>query len=308
MTKAKKGVYAASLTPVGADGEPDAQKLVRYCRWNIEQGLDGVAPLGTTGEGNSLSLKFRLTLPETFRNANFEASQVIFGTGSCAAGDAIEATKAVLDAGFNNVLVLPPFYFKNASDDGIYAYYARLIERVGNDRLRIYLYHFPKMSMTPISIPLIQRLKKEFGPLIAGLKDSSGDFNGALDFVAASNDFDVFPSNEGVLLEALTKGCAGIISATTNASACLVRQTLSAPSEEAKKLQETLTAVRMAISKHPLSAALKQIEAWRTGDNSWLPVFPPQVGLTKEQATELRSDLEKLESISGVLGQRRDAA
>ncbi len=308
MTKAKKGVYAASITPVGADGEPDSGKLVKYCRWIIDKGLDGVAPLGTTGEGNSLPLKFRLALPEAFAKADFASDQVIFGTGSCAAGDAIEATTAAINAGFNNVLVLPPFYFKNVSDDGIYAYYARLIEGVGNDRLRIYLYHFPLMSMTPISISLIRRLKKDFGPIIAGLKDSSGDFSGALEFVAASDDFDVFPSNEGVLLEALTKGCAGIISATTNASAALAHQTLSAPGEEAKKLQEILTAVRVVISKHPLSASLKQIEAWRSGDNSWLPVFPPQVGLTKEQAEELRSDLEKLEPMSEVLGQRLDAA
>jgi len=308
MTKAKKGVYAASLTPVGSDGEPDAEKLVKYCRWNIDQGLDGVAPLGTTGEGNSLPLRFRMALPQAFAKAGFASNQVIFGTGSSAAGDAIEATSATIGAGFNNVLVLPPFYFKNVTDDGIYAYYARLIEGVGDDNLRIYLYHFPQMSMTPISIPLIHRLKKQYGPIIAGLKDSSGDFSGVLKFVAASDDFDVFPSNEGVLLEAISKGCGGIISATTNASAALARRTLSASSDEANKLQETLTAVRVAISKQPLSAALKQIEAWRTGDNSWLPVFPPQVVLTKEQAEELRSDLEELEPMSGVLGQRRDAA
>ena len=308
MTKARKGVYAASLTPVASDGEPDAEKLVKYCRWNIDQGLDGVAPLGTTGEGNSLPLKFRMALPEAFAHAGFASNQVIFGTGSCAAGDAVEATRATICVGYNNVLVLPPFYFKNVTDEGIYAYYARLIESVGDGNLRVYLYHFPQMSMTPISIALIQRLKKQFGPIIAGLKDSSGDFAGALEFAAASDDFDVFPSNEGVLLEAIAKGCGGIISATTNASASLARRTLSASGEEANKLQETLTAVRVAISKQPLSAALKQIEAWRTGDNSWLPVFPPQVALSNEQTQQLRSDLEELEPMSGVLGQRRDAA
>ncbi len=308
MTKAKRGVYAASLTPVGANGEPDAEKLVQYCRWNIDQGLDGVAPLGTTGEGNSLPLSFRTALPEAFAKAGFASNQVIFGTGSCAAGDAIAATKAAIGADYNNVLVLPPFYFKNVSDEGIYGYYARLIDSVRDNNLRVYLYHFPQMSMTPISIPLIQRLKRQYGPIIAGLKDSSGDFSGTLEFVAASDDFDVFPSNEGALLEAIAKGCGGIISATTNASASLARQTLSASGEEANKLQETLTAVRVAISKQPLSAALKQIEAWRTGDDSWLPVFPPQVVLTKQQVEELRSDLEELEPMSGVLGQRRDAA
>ncbi|MDA4845272.1 dihydrodipicolinate synthase family protein [Hoeflea poritis] len=308
MTKANKGIYAASLTPVGPDGEPDGHKLARYCRWNLEQGLDGVAPLGTTGEGNSLPLSFRTALPAIFAEAGFKPSEVIFGTGACATGDAIAATKAATDAGFFNVLVLPPFYFKNVSDEGLFAYYARLIEGVGDDRLRVYLYHFPQMSMTPISIDLIQRLKRAFGPLIAGLKDSSGDFGGTLEFVDAADDFDVFPSNESVLLEGLGKGCAGVISATTNASAALARATLSSAGEEAAALQETLTAVRVAISRHPLSAALKQIEAWRTGDDSWLPVFAPQVGLTQEQKQQLRQDLEALEPASGVLSRGRAAA
>jgi 4-hydroxy-tetrahydrodipicolinate synthase len=308
LAKAKKGIYAASLTPVGADGEPDGEKLANYCRWNIEQGLDGVAPLGTTGEGNSLPFKFRLALPEIFAKAGFDADQVIFGTGSCATADAIEATSAALHSGFNNALVLPPFYYKNAKDEGLYAYYAKLIEGVGDGRLRVYLYHFPQMSMTPISVSLIRRLKNDFGPIIAGLKDSSGDFAGTLDFVKAADDFDVFPANEGVLLEGIAKGCAGVISATTNASASLARRTLNATGGEAKALQETLTSVRLTIAKQPLSAALKQIEAWRTGDNSWLPVFPPQITLSQEQTEELRSDLEKLEPTAGVLGQRREAA
>ncbi len=308
MSKANKGVYAASLTPMGADGGPDLRKLAAFCRWNIEQGLDGVAPLGTTGEGNSLALAARMALPDIFAETGFNSEEVIFGTGSCATGDAIAATRACVDAGFFNVLVLPPFYFKNPSEDGLYAYYAGLIDGIADDRLRVYLYHFPQMSMTPIPLTLIERLKSTYGPVIAGLKDSSGDFAGTLQFVAAADDFDVFPSNEGVLLEGLEKGCAGVISATTNASAALARRTLEAPAGKADALQETLTAVRLAISKYPLSAALKQIEAWRTGDAGWLPVFPPQVGLTEEQADALRHDLEALEPRAGILSRSRQAA
>lgn len=308
MSKAKKGVYAASLTPMNADGEPDFPKLAGFCRWNIDQGLDGVAPLGTTGEGNSLALASRIALPGIFAESGFASEEVIFGTGSCATGDAIAATRACVDAGFFNVLVLPPFYFKNPPVEGLYAYYAGLIDGIADSRLRVYLYHFPQMSMTPIPITLIERLKAAYGPIIAGLKDSSGNFEGTLEFVRAADDFDVFPSNEGVLLEGLEQGCAGVISATTNASAALARRTLEAPSDEAYALQETLTAVRVAISKHPLSAALKQIEAWRTGDPGWLPVFPPQIGLTEAQSAELRRDLVALEPRAGILSRPREAA
>ena len=142
MSKANRGVYAASLTRSDPAVSPMAANSRTIAAGTSNQGLDGVAPLGTTGEGNSLPLSFRMELPGLFSDAGFRSSEVIFGTGSCAAGDAIAATKAAVGAGFFNVLVLPPFYFKNVSDEGLFAYYARLIEGVGTDRLRIYLYHF----------------------------------------------------------------------------------------------------------------------------------------------------------------------
>jgi len=301
MSKARNGVYAAAVTPVAADGTVDIPKLVNYCKRLIDEGLDGVAPAGTTGEGNSLPTASRLALPGAFAEAGFAGDQVIFGTGSCAADDAVELTRACVDAGFPNVLVLPPYYLKNVPDKGLFAYYARLIEQVGSSDLRIYLYHFPQMSMTPISIPLIQELKAEFGPVIAGLKDSSGDYEGTLAFAGAAADFDVFPSNEGVLRDALKNGCGGVISATTNASTGLARATIDAVGGDAEAYQRALAAVRQTISKYPLSAALKQIEAWKSGDDSWCATFAPLVPLSTEQAQALFDDLKALESEAGDL-------
>lgn len=306
-TKARNGVYAAAITPVDATGRPDTTKLIAYCKRLIAEGLDGVAPTGTTGEGNSLPFDWRLDLPGAFSEAQLPPDRVIFGTGSCAADDAVALTKAGVNAGYNNALVLPPFYLKSVSDDGLFAYYARLIEGVGSDALRIYLYHFPQMSQTPISIPLIQRLKSEFGPIIAGLKDSSGDYAGSLAFAEAADDFDVFPSNEGVLVDALAKGCGGIISATTNSSASLVRRTLEATGPEQDRLQGLLNDVRQTIAKYPLSAAIKQIEAWKSGDESWCSVFPPLVDLSTDQKSALRQDLQTLPDECGVLGALEDA-
>lgn len=313
MSKADKGVYAASVTPVNASGEPDAARLVDQCQWLMRQGLTGVAPLGTTGEGNSLPFSFRLAVPGLFRDAGFESNKVIFGTGSCSAGDAVVATRAVIDAGFTNALVLPPFYYKNASEDGIFNYFDQLINGVGSDALRIYLYHFPKQSMTPITVPLIQRLKESFGPVIAGIKDSSGDFAGTLDFVAAADDFDVFPGTEAVLVEGSTKGCVGSISATSNASAALTAATYKAicddkDTDKAVELQKTLSAVRLAIAEFPLSAALKQIEAWRREDDSWRAVLPPNTVLSDSQASSLRASLEAFEPAAGVLNRQRAAS
>ena len=163
MTKARRGIYAAAVSPFDADGALNTDKLIAYCRHLLsEGGCDGVAPTGTTGEGTSVAMRDRLALPAAFAEAGIERDRVIFGTGAPSAGDCVELTRAAADAGFVNVLVLPPYYYKNPSDDGIFAYYANLVEKIGRDDLRIYLYHFPQMSMVPLSgasLPVSMRSK-----------------------------------------------------------------------------------------------------------------------------------------------------
>jgi 4-hydroxy-tetrahydrodipicolinate synthase len=299
MTKARKGIYAAALTPFTRSGDVDTERLGDYCNWLISSGADGVAPLGTTGEGNSISLSERCRVPGALAKAGIPADRTIIGTGSCSFADAVLATRSALDAGYYNVLVLPPFYFKNAPDDGVHAYYARLIEAIGDDRLRVYLYHFPQMSMTPFNVDLVKRLKADFGAVIAGLKDSSGDVDASIAFAKAADDFDVYPSNEGVYVEAVKAGCAGVISATTNASAPSLQSVKVADEAAALAAQSKLSAVRQAIAKFPLSAALKEVEAARSGDAAWREILPPQVALDGAQARTL---LDSLSPLSDVVG------
>ena len=297
MTKAVRGIYAAAVSPFRADGSLDAAKLVAYCQYlTTEGGCDGVAPTGTTGEGNSISFRQKMELAGAFAEAGFDPTRAIFGTGACATQDAIDLSKAALDAGFPNVLVLPPFYYKNPSDEGLYRYFAQLIETIGDDRLRVYLYHFPQMSATPIPVDVVVRLKKDFGPVVAGLKDSSGDMAQALAFADATGgvdaDFDVYPSSEAFLFEGLDGGCAGIISGSTNAFANFVQKARAdGPNSEAFAL---VKAARAAASKYPLMAAMKQMEAWRTGDDSWTRMAPPLVPLSDEQKASLKADVEAL--------------
>ncbi|MBT6190287.1 MAG: dihydrodipicolinate synthase family protein [Tateyamaria sp.] len=299
MTKAVRGIYAAAVSPFMADGTLDKAKLVAYCQYLTTQGgCDGVAPTGTTGEGNSISFRQKMELAGEFAEAGFDPSKAIFGTGACATQDAIDLSKAALDAGFPNVLVLPPFYYKNVSDEGIYRYFAQLIETIGDDRLRVYLYHFPQMSATPIPVDVAVRLKKDFGPVVAGLKDSSGDMSQALAFADATGgvdaDFDVYPSSESFLFEGLARGCAGIISGSTNVFANYVQKgRVDGPDSEAFALVKNARAVA---SKYPLMAAMKQMEAWRSGDDSWTRMAPPLVPLSAEQKTNLKADIEALKT------------
>lgn len=299
MTKAVRGIYAAAVSPFNTDGSLDVSKLLAYCQYlTTEGGCDGVAPTGTTGEGNSISFRQKLELAGAFAKAGFDPNRAIFGTGACATQDAIDLSKAALDAGFHNVLALPPFYYKNASDEGIYRYFAQLIETIGNDRLRVYLYHFPQMSATPIPVDVAVRLKKDFGPVVAGLKDSSGDMSQALAFAAATGgvdaDFDVYPSSEAFLFEGFEGGCAGIISGSTNAFANFVQKgRADGPDSEAFAL---VKAARATASKYPLMAAMKQLEAWRSGDESWTQMAPPLVALSDEQKANLKADIENLKA------------
>ncbi|MDQ0137750.1 4-hydroxy-tetrahydrodipicolinate synthase [Neorhizobium galegae] len=299
--RVKKGIYSAAVTPLNKDGRPDAGKLSAYCRWLVDQGLDGVAPIGTTGEGNSTSLAFRCEIPEALAAVGLQADQVLLGTGACAVEDAIVATRASLAAGFPNVLVLPPFYYKGIGDGGLYNYYARIIETVADPRLNLYFYHFPQVSMTPISIDLIARLRSKFGSVIAGLKDSSGDLKGSLQFAASIEDFDVFPSNEGFLAEALKGGCAGIISATTQVTPALCRSAMLAEGDERASFCAALSAVRGVVAKHSLMAAVKEIQAWRSGDAGWKALLPPLEPLTPEASSQLRQELEALREQTGDL-------
>ncbi|MDB4213493.1 dihydrodipicolinate synthase family protein [Octadecabacter sp.] len=298
--KARRGIYAAAVSPFDAQGRMDLQKSVAYCqRLLSDGGCDGVAPTGTTGEGTSVAMADRLALPAAFAKAGIETDRVIFGTGAPASGDCLALTKAACDAGFMNVLVLPPYYYKNPSDEGLYAYYANLIENIGTDDLRVYLYHFPQMSAVPLSVDLVLRLKKDFGAIIAGLKDSSGDFAQSAAFIEATGgvdkDFDVYPSSEAMLYDGLALGSAGIISGSTNAFGALAQAALQAPEGAVRDAaMDKVKAARAMAGKYPLMAAMKQVEAWRSGDDSWTRMAPPLVPLSADQQTALRADLDAL--------------
>jgi len=297
MTKARRGIYAAAVSPFQQNGSLDHAKLLDYCQHLLtDGGCDGVAPTGTTGEGTSIAMADRLILPEVFAKAGIERDRVIFGTGAPSAGDCVALTRAAVDAGFVNVLVLPPYYYKNASDDGLFAYYANLVEKIGSDELRVYLYHFPQMSQAPLSTDLVVRLRAEFGPIIAGLKDSSGDFEQSRAFVEATGgveaDFDVYPSSEAFLWDGLSIGTAGIISGSTNVTANLVQTARNAaPGADRDAAMKVVSDARCMAGKYPLMAAMKTAEYLRSGDDRWLQMAPPLRPLSDEQVAALRTDL-----------------
>lgn len=292
-----RGVLAPVLTPFDADLSPDARRLGRFCRWLLAHGCAAVAPFGTTSEANSLSVDERERLLDTILEDGVPAGRLLPGTGACALTDAVRLTAQAVRHGCAGVLMLPPFYYKAVSDDGFFRFFTEVIERVGDARLRVYLYHFPPVAHVGFSLKLVERLLREYPRIVAGMKDSSGDFahtKTMLDAFARGG-FDVFVGSERFLLAGMRDGGAGCISATANVNAAAIDRLYRASgSPEAERLQAEVDAVRGAVEKLPLIPALKAIVAHYTADPGWLRVRPPFVDLAPAQRDALLAELTAL--------------
>ncbi len=288
-----RGVYAAALTPLNDDLSPDLKALVRHYKWLLANGCDGLAPLGTTGEANSFSVDERLSVIDTLGGSGIPMDRCIVGTGSCALTDSVRLTKRVLDAGGRDVLVLPPFYYKKVTDDGLFASFSEVIQRVGDSRLRLYIYQFPQMTGLDLSLDLIGRLIDAYPKTVVGVKDSSGNWPNMEAMCKRFPGFEVFPGSERFLLSALKAGGVGCISATTNVTAPMAAKVYANwNNDKAEALQTALIAVRDILETFPPIAALKQLLARTNGQASWLNIRPPLMRLTEAQAQALFAKLE----------------
>ena len=292
-----RGALAPVLTPFRADLSPDAARFVRHCRWLLSQGCAGLAPFGTTSEANSLSVEEREALLEELLGAGIDPAKLLPGTGCCALSDSVRLTRAAVRAGCAGVLMLPPFYYKGVSEDGLFRSFAEVIERVGDARLRVYLYHIPPVAQVGFSPKLIERLVGAYPKTVVGMKDSSGDWNNtrAMLEAFARSGFDVFAGSERFLLANMRGGGAGCITATGNVNpAAIARLFHEWRSESAEAMQESLNALRGTLEKHPVIPALKAIVAHHSGDPAWRTVRPPLVELSSAQAEGLLADLRRL--------------
>jgi 4-hydroxy-tetrahydrodipicolinate synthase len=298
-TTLPRGVFAAALTPLDPSLAPDHDAFIRHATSLLDNGCDGLAVLGSTGEANSLSLDRRLALIET-AGARLPRDRLLIGTGACAVADAITLTRASLDAGVDNVLVLPPFYYRPVGDDGVFAYFARLIDAVGTDRLRVFLYNFPQLTGFTFSAGLIRRLHDRFGPVIAGMKDSSGDWESMRSLCAVVPDFALYAGTERYLLDILDLGGAGCITATANVTCghcqSVFQAWQSGDRAEAERRQARLTEIRLSMQQLPLVPLQKAILQRRTEDDIWLRMLPPFAPLADEQEDAVSACLAALQT------------
>jgi 4-hydroxy-tetrahydrodipicolinate synthase len=276
------GVNAAVLTAMHADFSPDLDRMAAHARWLLANGCNGLGILGTTGEANSFSTRERMEILEGLVARGIPARALMPGTGVCSVTETVELTVHARAQGCRGVLLLPPFYYKNPSEDGLFAHFSKVAELVGGG-IALYLYHFPQQSAVPLTLSLIGRLLDAHPGVFKGVKDSSGDYANmkAMVDAFAPRGFEVYSGSDEFLQRILAEGGAGCITAASNANSHwggIVYAKRTGP--EADAAQAMLTATRRAATSVALIPGLREIIARSTGDAGWRTIRPPHLPLS----------------------------
>src|SRR5437667_2120636 len=297
------GVLVPVLTPFTAAGEPDAGRFIAFCRWLLDQGADGLAIFGTTSEANSMSAGERMALLDRLIAAGVPAAKLMPGAGACSITEAATLIRHAVGHGVGGVLMLPPFYYKGMDDEGLFAFFSAVIDRVGSSALRMFLYNIPPQTVLGLSLDLVGRLIEAYPDTVVGLKDSSGDWNNTAALLDRFPGFAVFPGSEVFLLDGLRKGAVGCITASGNVNVTGIRRVYENwRTPQADALQAEITTLRKTIQAYPMVPALKRIVAHFHHDPAWAAVRPPMVALNEAQSAALIGDLAR---VGFALGERR---
>jgi 4-hydroxy-tetrahydrodipicolinate synthase len=294
-TRTFEGVIAPVCTPFGADGAPDVDRFLAHADWLMDNGCTALAPFGTTSEANSLGLDERMELLEEMVDADFDPAKLMPGTGTCSVTDTTILTEHAVDLGCGGVLMLPPFYYKAPSEEGLYRYFSEVIDGIADDRMKVYLYHIPPIAQVGFTLSLIERLRKAYPNTIAGLKDSSGDWATTKSILDANpTGFEVFVGSEAFLLDGLRKGAAGTISASANVNpAALYDVFKNWQGSDADALQAKIGAIRKVFQSQPMMPFLKSIIAHYRRDPAWAELRPPFTALSEADAAGAIALLER---------------
>lgn len=301
MTHAIQGVHCAAATPVTPEGKPNLDLFAAHCRALLEEGCHGIAMLGTTGEANSFGIRDRMALVEAAIGHGTPAQALLPGTSSPAVADTVTLTRHALDAGCKGVVLLPPYYYKGVSDEGLFRFYAGVIEGTGSDALRVVLYHIPQVTQIPIGHDLIDRLMTEFPGVVCGIKDSSGDLDNMTELCRRFPDLGVLAGADPLMLPLLKVGGAGCITATSNLRADALRVvwdgwTDTARAEEVDAAQGRINAWRDLSNAYVQLPTVKTMLARSRGHPGWLNLMPPLVELPE---TERQSVWDRMEHLGG---------
>lgn len=291
-----KGIYAAVVTPVETTGAISVERYCRHARWLLRQGCTGLGVFGTTSETQAFSVAERQAGLEAFLAAGLPAERLILGIGCCARSDTVALARHALANRVGRLLMLPPFFYKNNSDEGLYRAFAEVIEAVGDPRLRLLLYHFPQVSGVPVTRAVIERLVQRYPQTVVGIKDSSGDWQHTAGLIAAFPQLAIYSGADAQLLQNLEAGGAGTFSAAANLAAAASAAVLAAfergDRAAALRALPLVTAVRDALGRYPLIPGIKHVIGDGQHDAVWQTVRPPLVELDAASGAALLRELD----------------
>jgi len=294
--KPPRGVVAPILTPFNDDLSIATDLYVEHAHRLFGQGCAAIAPFGTTGEALSVGIDERIAAVTALVNSGIDPGRMIPGTGLTNVADTARLSRACLDMGCAAVMTLPPFYFKGVTEEGLYEYFAWLIEAIGDDA-RLFLYHIPPIAVVGIPPSLAVQLRADFPEQVVGIKDSSGDWENTRALLDIEGLI-VYPGSELPLLDALELGAPGCISATANLNAAAIAAVIAAydsgDTELARSLHEDVKRFRMAVQDYAPIPAQKRLLSIAIGDQRWANVRPPLEIMPEETGRELRALLPEL--------------
>ena len=314
------GVIAPILTPFNDDLSFARELYVGQAHWLLQQGMHYIAPFGTTGEALSLSVGERMAAVDALIEGGIDPCVLMPGAGLCNLDDTVALCRHALRRGCAAVITLPPFFYKNASDDGLYAYFVRLIDAVNHSRLKICMYHIPPLAGIGFTPDLARRLARNFPDTIVAYKDSSGDFENTKAVIAAAPDIAVFPGSETFLQSGLESGAAGCISATCNVNPAGIRHVFDLATAaqqddlggdlgddigvDLDRVADEMVAVRKRLEGNAMIPVMKGLLARQRGKRSWRNVRPPLLPVSEASTQAFIDSLDR--AGGAILGRIRD--
>lgn len=289
-------VLSPVLTPFKADGNPDTQKLLKQCQWLEANGV-GQAIFGTNSEANSISDPQKMDTLTALIQGGLNPAHMMPGTGATSIDATVTMTRHAVQNKCAGVLMLPPFYYKDVTDDGLFAFYSEVIQKVGDAGLQIYIYNIPPVTKINLSLSLLERLAKAYPKTIVGMKDSSGDwaYTESVIKLLAPSGFRVYAGSEVFLMRTLHAGGVGCISATANVNPKAIAQLAAHWQDaDADQHQTALDQVRSIFAQYQMIAGMKTAVAHYSKDSEWLRVRPPLMQLSADQQTKLLGELQKM--------------
>ena len=283
----KNGIYAAGLSVLKEDMSLDSKATIAHAESAIKKGLHGVFFFGSTGQSQLISISEKKDLISKTATSKFR-EQFFIGTGVNSLNDNLDLIRYSMEYGFQTFLIMPPAYYKENTDEGIYNFYKEIITRI--PKVKIILYNFEKLSGYLFNAEIIKKLVENFAKQIIGCKDSSYNLFENLKIP----DFKMFPGSEAKLLKGLEIGCSGCISAVTNVTHSLARKVFDDfENKQQQSINEKLVNVRQTFDNYPLISALHSFMSIENKSYSY--VLPPLTLLKPNQKKELINKLKEID-------------